>query len=257
MTPTKVKRNKEGRAFWSMSDLAGEGYDTVLERFHSILRPRTYLEIGVAQGSTLALAQAHSIAIDPTFDISLPITNNKTTCHLYQMTSDNFFRNYNPSLIFGQTIDLAFLDGMHWFEYLLRDFANVERHCRRNSIVTMHDCVPTDEYVARRDSAEESLKEKSKHSAWWAGDVWKVIAILKKYRPDLRILVLDAPPTGLVIVTNLDPLSDILSSRYTDILAEFRDLTIEQCTDLFEGETTIRSTRSLSTAEALSQYFWL
>jgi hypothetical protein len=258
MALADAKRNTDGRAFWSMPDLAGESYDEVLERFHSILRPRTYLEIGVSKGSTLALAQGHAIGIDPDFDISLPpITKNKAICHLYQMTSDNFFRNYNPSSIFGQEIDLAFLDGMHLYEYLIRDFINVEKYCKNNSIVIMHDCVPIDEYLARRNPEEVSLMSKSKHSDWWAGDVWKIIAILKKYRTDLRIMILDAPPTGLVIVTNLDPSSNVLSNRYFDILAEFCDLTIEKCTHLFEGETAIGSTKSISTAETLSQFFWL
>ena len=52
----------------------------------------------------------------------------------------------------------------------------------------------------------------------WAGDTWKALWILQRYRPDLRIFAFDAPPSGLVVVTGLDPPSTLLRQRYEDAI---------------------------------------
>lgn len=50
--------------------------------------------------------------------------------------------------------------------------------------------------------------------------MWKLLAILKKYRPDLRLHVLDCLPTGLVAITRVDPASLALADHYYDIVGE-------------------------------------
>ena len=115
---------------------------------------------------------------------------------------------------------MAFLDGMHHFEYLLRDFMNTERCCRQHSLILLHDCLPLNMRMAERewrvdpDEAEETR-------GWWAGDVWRLLPALKKYRPDLCVTFLDCPPTGLVAITNLDPRSAIFQREYGSVLDEF------------------------------------
>lgn len=120
-TPRQIAETAKG-PLWSEPDLTGEDYTTVLQRFHRIFSPKSYLEIGVSNGASLELANCFSIAVDPSFAIERPLLNNKPGCCFYQMTSDNFFQKFDPTAIFGQSIDMAFLDGMHWFEYLLRGF---------------------------------------------------------------------------------------------------------------------------------------
>jgi hypothetical protein len=61
----------------------------------------------------------------------------------------------------------------------------------------------------------------------WTGDVWKLIPILRKYRPDLKLTVLDCRPTGLVCVTNLAPGNTELTRNYDAIVAEFGTIGIE------------------------------
>jgi hypothetical protein len=56
--------------------------------------------------------------------------------------------------------------------------------------------------------------------------VWKLIPILQEYRPDLRIEVLDCAPTGLVVVSNLDPRNKALPKAYDQILRRYTDLTL-------------------------------
>jgi hypothetical protein len=138
---------------------------------------------------------------------------------MFQMQSDTFFEMYDPVAVLGGPIDLAFLDGMHLFEYLLRDFIHTERACHAGSMVVLHDCVPIDPFMATRDSEDKAIRNKSRQPLWWTGDVWKVVAILQHYRPDLVITLFDAPPTGLVVVTHLDRANRTLSEQYNAILS--------------------------------------
>ena len=52
----------------------------------------------------------------------------KPICAIYRATSDDYFARFNPQAALGATVELAFLDGMHLCEFLLRDFLNVERN---------------------------------------------------------------------------------------------------------------------------------
>jgi len=242
---------------WSAPDLTGEDYAVVLNRLHATFTPQTYLEIGVSTGASLELASCFSIAIDPNFMIDRPVLKNKPACCFYSMTSDKFFLQYNPSTVFGRPIEMAFLDGMHLFECLLRDFSNVEKHCKSNSIVLLHDCVPIDEYVCRRDINDHRLKQRSAHPDWWAGDVWKVVDILLKFRPDLTVVIFDATPTGLVAVTHLDPSSTFLKDRYFNLIEDYKNKTLTEHGDAYYQSLKLLDTRQYASFEALSTLFWL
>jgi hypothetical protein len=103
----------------------GTGCLKLLRRLHALRRPRHYLEIGTAAGKTLALAHCASIAIDSRLRLARDIRVDKPACHLFEMTSDAFFAVHNPTALSGRAIDLAFIDGMHHFEFALRDFMNM------------------------------------------------------------------------------------------------------------------------------------
>ena len=47
---------------------------------------------------------------------------------IYELTSDEFFARYDLSELLGGPVELAFIDGLHLFEQVLRDFVNLERH---------------------------------------------------------------------------------------------------------------------------------
>src|SRR5689334_19647475 len=102
--------------------VSGPQYYAFLAQMHRVLNPSTYFEIGTQTGRTLQLAQCRSIAVDPVFQLATDTMGQKPACFMYQLTSDAFFDAHNPSAIFGAPIDLAFLDGMHRAEFLLRDF---------------------------------------------------------------------------------------------------------------------------------------
>jgi hypothetical protein len=215
-TPAKDERNGN-------SELIGEHYLSCLTQFHDLLRPRTYLEIGTFRGDSLKLAQCAAIAVDPEFQLqSLPIKSTPALC-LFQMSSDKFFKSYDPRAILGAPIDLAFLDGMHLIECLLRDFIHTESVCHKQSVIILHDCVPLDLHMATRNMNDLKRRNLSAHPYWWTGDVWKMLPILWRYRPDLKIEVFNAQPTGLAVIRGLDSESRVLADHYDEIVQEFRN----------------------------------
>lgn len=194
--------------------LDGEHYQTMLGHVHGHLRPRTYLEIGVETGATLRLASPETMAIgvDPAPQIADRLPSN---VRVFKATSDDFFARHDVAKEFGgRPIDLAFIDGSHLFEFVLRDFINVERNSTPQSTVLLHDCYPLDEITSRRERV----------TAFSTGDAWKVIVCLKKYRPDLKIHTLACPPTGLTVVRGLDPASRKLESKLQGLYQEFISL---------------------------------
>ena len=236
-------------------DLNGTFYQLFLKRLHDILQPKTYFEIGTLNGDTLKLADCSSISVDPMYQIASDVLGKKPSCQFFQVGSDEFFRKHDPERILGDKIDLAFLDGMHLFEFLLRDFTNIERYCARNSVVVLHDCVPGDEFIAVR-SPNDPDRQKSSRPGYWTGDVWKILPALKAFRPDLRIVVVDAPPTALVLITNLDAQNDVLLREYQTILDRYLHLDLGTYgVERFHKECEIVSTESLKDVEDLPFLF--
>jgi predicted O-methyltransferase YrrM len=207
--------------WWEIPSHEGADYHEALRCLHAALRPATYFEIGTETGGSLILAQCASLAVDLAFRVNCNVAEGKLFCLLYQMTSDAFFATHDPRRLLGGPVDLAFLDGMHNYEYLLRDFINTERVCRPGSVIVLHDCLPTDAHVARREGGDQHLRAFSAHPEWWAGDVWKTTAILRRARPDLTMHAFGVPPTGLVLVTGLDPASYELARDYEAHVAGF------------------------------------
>jgi predicted O-methyltransferase YrrM len=192
----------------------GRRYLSLIDGMHERLGPAWYLEVGTFQGRSLQLARCNYVAVDPGFRISRPVIPPQgRAMHLFQQTSDDFF----ASGFLGRNdirIDLAFLDGMHLFEYLLRDFINTEKAMAPGGVILLHDCCPTTEEMAARDMQPGA----------WTGDVWKTLLILLRRRPDLDISVATAAPTGLVVIRNLDPGNTALADDYDGIVEEYSAL---------------------------------
>jgi len=191
--------------------LYGEKYSRVLERIHRHLRPRTYVEIGVATGVSMHLVLPGTLAlgVDPEPAIAFELPPNM---RIFAQTSDAFFAR--PDLgeqLGGLPVELALIDGMHLFEFALRDFMNLERLCAPGSTILIHDCFPLDRNTAKRERMMQ----------FWSGDIWRLVVLLKKYRRDLSIHTIAAPPTGLALVRNLDPASRFIAENFERLCAEF------------------------------------
>ena len=184
-------------------------YLEFLDGLHRALRPPTYLEIGIRTGHSLALSRCTSIGIDPAFQIKEEIA---CEVALFRITSDEYFERPAPLEPFaGRPIALSFVDGMHLFEYALRDFINVEKHADWTSVIVFDDMLPR--------SVVEAARERE--TAAWTGDVYKMVAVLGRYRPDLRLVLVDTQPTGLLLVLGADPENTVLRDSYDEIVAEF------------------------------------
>jgi len=177
--------------------------------------PSSYLEVGTRNGESVAQVDCDAICVDPNFNLNQDVVKKRQLSLLFQMTSDKFFADYDVRHFFPNGIDLAFLDGLHLFEFLLRDFMNTEKYCDKDSVILMHDCLPFSPDITGR----------VQRIGAWTGDVWKVLPILKRYRPDVKVVFFDCPPTGLVACTNLDPKSSVLADAYDEIMAEYSDIT--------------------------------
>ena len=241
----------------SRPDHVGKVYFDALTDLHSFLQPRSYLEIGTNNGYSLERSRCPTIAVDPCFALADPgMVRGKRFCMLFEMTSDRFFADHSPTALFGGPVDLAFLDGLHLFEVLLRDFINTERHCERDSVIVLHDCAPTDNIMAERTDDAERRRAMGSDPGRWAGDVWKVVPILRQHRPDLVIRTFDAPPTGLVTITGLDPESEVLARDYWHIVREYAALELGAYgLDRLQEELALTATGDLSSFEVTMGYF--
>jgi hypothetical protein len=181
-------------------------YLDFLRTLHAALQPATYLEIGIRHGDSLALAQCPAIAIDPEFELHAEIGSNTA---LFRESSDEYFERNAPRRHFGgRRVDLAFIDGMHLSEFALRDFMNVERHARWTSVAVFDDILPR--------TAEEAARDRRTRA--WTGDVFKMLGILERHRPDLICLRVGTEPTGLLLVLGLDPSSRVFEYGYDRIV---------------------------------------
>ncbi len=182
-------------------------YLDVLDRLHCELRPAHYLEIGVGVGRSLALARGAATGVDPAPAIEYELPS-KTK--VIPLTSDDFFAETSQDM----PPDFCFIDGLHLFEYALRDFMNFERRAAPGAVVVIDDVFPNHPIQAERE----------RRTRVWTGDIWRLVEVLRNYRPDLFLLPLDAAPAGLLLIAGLDPSNRVLWQNYDIIVREARDI---------------------------------
>jgi hypothetical protein len=191
----------------------GPRYVEHLLGLHKWRQPETYLEIGLFKGDTLALAQPGTCAtgVDPRPRPEAYRRYLTPTC-IHPLTSDEYFgRLAGHETKLSVRVDLAFIDGLHLYEQVLRDFINVERYCYPASIIVLHDTLP----------AAAAATTRQRQTKYWCGDVWKIRPCLQKYRPDLTLLTIPTHPSGLTLVVGLDRNSHVLADRFDEAVAEF------------------------------------
>jgi hypothetical protein len=177
------------------------------------------------------------VGIDPFYAIDVELSNHVT---LFRTTSDEYFARPEPlAPTGGEPFDLSFIDGLHLFEFAFRDFINAERHSSARGVIIFDDVLPR--------SVDEAARQR--HTATWTGDVYPMLAVLARYRPDLIVLPVSTRPTGLLLVLGLDPTSTTLGDHYDEIMAESR------CEDpqpvpeiLFDRQLMVRPERLVSSS---------
>ena len=197
----------------------------LLDYVHQRIRPATYVEIGVDAGLSLRFAGPATtvVGVDPA--LKDDVVAGHPEAMLFEATSDDFFATHDLSALLGErSIDLAFVDGMHEFEFVLRDLANLQPHCHDRTLVLIHDCLPTDRACAARERTTVA----------WAGDVWRAAHALVAERSDLDLVTLDVAPTGMGLIRGLGraaPLADDID-RWVGGYGEVDYATLEEDPDI-------------------------
>ncbi|APW44330.1 class I SAM-dependent methyltransferase [Rhodoferax saidenbachensis] len=194
----------------------GPDYRFWLAWFHIHLVPRLYLEIGVEKGDSLALAlpSTRIVGVDPA-PKGNPLDRCKGAARLYRQTSAAFFAAVPAdSGLEPNGHELAFIDGDHHFEAVLDDFIAAERYAAPRSVILLHDTLPLNSATATHEH----------RTGFYTGDGWKIVPCLRSLRPDLHIVTLPTAPTGLTVVTGLDPSNRVLSARLGHIHQAYASL---------------------------------
>lgn len=199
----------------------------LLEFFHIYLQPDFYFEIGVDEGFSLARARCKALGVDARPELNLKV-DLPGQAQILGVSSDAFFREQAADF-FTTPPDLAFIDGMHLFEFALRDFINVERYAASYALVGIDDIFPCHPVQA----------ERRRRSSAWTGDIWKLIPILQKYRPDLTLISLPCSTTGLLLIAGLDKNNTCLLDNYDEIIHEYQS-------DLSVPDNMLRRSDSIS-----------
>ncbi|GAA4991054.1 class I SAM-dependent methyltransferase [Actinopolymorpha pittospori] len=210
-----------------------------LRTLHEVAQPRTYFEVGINDGRSLALSRVPTVAVDPAFKV---VKELRCDLHMVRATSDDFFARKDPfEHLKGAKLDLAFIDGMHLFEFALRDFINAERHANPGTVVVFDDMLPRNVDEAARD----------RHTGGWTGDVYKIVPVLQRYRPDLVLALMDTSPTGVLVVLNLDPDNTVLSDKYDEIIKTYIQPDPQQVPDVL-----IQRGCAMTPDQVLEAAFW-
>ena len=199
-----------------------EHYLATLSRIHEKLRPELYLEIGVRAGDSLRLAKNSAIGIDPKMRLAEP----NPAVVLYHETSDEFFDRHAAEAI-DRSVDLAFIDGLHLFEYAFRDFMNLERRASPSGLIVIDDIFPNHPLQGSR----------FRRTRVWTGNVWRLLLCLAEQRPDLFLLPLNDSPTGLLLIAGLDPANRVLWQQYNSIVRRYLSDEFQDVPAAFLGRT--------------------
>jgi hypothetical protein len=117
-------------------------------------------------------------------------------------------------VLLGGSVKVAFIDGLHLFEQVLRDFVNLERHSDPDTVIVLHDCLPLDELTASRERTTD----------FFSGDVWKAVLALRRRRPDLEMVTVPAPPDGALPGAGTRQQQPAVRAGLSELIATYRDL---------------------------------
>lgn len=174
----------------------------LLRALHELIKPKIYLEIGVQTGRSLAQARPGtiSIGVDPHPQLSGVTIENPY--FIFSHTSDDFFMEFTEDSIKKAytPYDMVFIDGMHLIENVMRDYSNAVRWSHHRTVIIVDDVLPYRPEIASRTPLPGD----------WTGDVWKIFSILSAHA-DVNTMLVDVAPTGLLIITGVNPEDDPLT----------------------------------------------
>ncbi|MCB0798790.1 MAG: class I SAM-dependent methyltransferase [Chitinophagales bacterium] len=173
----------------------------VINRISAQIHAGTYLEIGVNSGMIINnVPVERKIGVDPMLNRTLRYKRaiGIRKFRYYKATSDDFFAYSAEKAFENSGVDIAFIDGLHEYEQVVRDIQGTLQYLRPGGVILVHDCNPTNyalAYPSKNSIHEiEELAAKGLLPGWngfWNGDVWKAIVHMRIISDDLDIFTLD------------------------------------------------------------------
>lgn len=152
----------------------------VINRFLKLYEDPRYLEVGVDEGTTFFAVDARQkVAVDPAFKFPIPdAVGLLADVEFHPVESDLYFEKSAS----GQ-FDIIFLDGLHTFEQIVKDFTNALAYIKPNGIIIIDDVIPSSYYASMPD-LDRSLQFRRRlgFSDWdWMGDVYKIVYLIESF----------------------------------------------------------------------------
>jgi hypothetical protein len=218
-----------------------------------------YLEIGVARGETFRdIEIPYRTAVDPAFLFKTDKLASPST-RFVKKTSDDFFST-EP---FHPTYDLVFIDGLHQFEQVLRDFSNSLLRMHPGSIMLIDDTLPNDVYSALPDFGRcmSFRKAAAIEDGSWHGDVFKIVFYIHDFWPGLsyrtitgsgnaQTLVWRAQSSRRPIIDNLERISRLTYFDLQEQMDVMQPTSEEDAIDLCVSEVRLASPEDSGRVEA-------
>jgi hypothetical protein len=118
-----------------------------------------YLEIGCDKNQSFSKIKIkNKVGVDPISGGTI------------RSTSDNFFKNNDNKF------DIIFIDGLHYYQQVIKDINNSLEILNNDGFILVHDCLP-------KSLAQQAVP---RYRGYWNGDVWKSIVELRT-KPNLDI----------------------------------------------------------------------
>ncbi|HMA52388.1 MAG TPA: class I SAM-dependent methyltransferase [Magnetospirillaceae bacterium] len=176
-----------------------------INRLAAALNAHRYIEIGVHEGDTFLNVQIpHRTAVDPQMGPGVGNAQSDSVRCSHQ-TSDMFFSQDTLS----EPYDIAFIDGLHVFEQVVRDFSNVILRTHGRSPILIDDTVPNDVFSSLpNEAAATTFRQMAGLSGGaWHGDVFKTIYYIHDFWQslDYRTIIGSGNPQTLVWRSNKAP----------------------------------------------------
>ena len=138
---------------------------------------RTYLELGIYDGSTLARVGQTVPRVIGVDIKDLRINKNIGEFHL--STTQDFLQNFNDM------VDVIFIDADHSFESVKEDFESALKLLNEFGIIILHDT----------DPISEKYLDKG-----YCGDSYKMLDWLEVNHPEMSVITLPISEAGLTII---------------------------------------------------------
>lgn len=197
----------------------------LLRRAFEALRPRCVLEVG--PGLAGRIVNCDLICANPMPEGFADMENPRRRMTLcFRGDAGSFAATGIVQAVHKTGIDCLFLNVPTRFECILDAFIGCEAMSGEASVLFIPHCFPLN---AMRGGlpAESDPASAGSTAPVWSGDTWKILEILKTYRPDLKILGFDCQPDGLLAIGGLNPDDRTLANARQDILRLFAPLAFD------------------------------